>query len=113
MPLKDRLRDSGVPSERLLPVLPSVGAHHSERFVSMLSKDGFQPMAGAPIEEMLTSKLPVDPRLPLTALEQANRNGLPPASAYCGAMFFGLESPSKGKFARFTFSNMKGLPRLP
>ena len=41
----------------------------------------FQPNAGAPIDEMLTTKLPVDPKFPLTALEQANCAGLKPVCA--------------------------------
>lgn len=36
-----------------------------------------QPMAGAPFDEMLTTKLTVAPRMLLTALEQTDRHALP------------------------------------
>jgi hypothetical protein len=43
---------------------------------------GSQPNAGARFDAVLASKLPVDPRLPPTALEQADRNRQQPVSAY-------------------------------
>lgn len=42
----------------------------------------FQPNAGARLDAVLASKLPVGPRLPPTALEQADRNRLHPLCAY-------------------------------
>jgi hypothetical protein len=40
-----------------------------------------QPNADARFDAVLASKLPVDRRLPLIALDQADRNGLQPVSA--------------------------------
>lgn len=44
---------------------------------------GNQPIAGARIDQVPAIKLPVDPRLPQTALEQADRNALQPVRVYC------------------------------
>lgn len=37
-----------------------------------------QPMAGAGFDEVLNTKLPVDPRSPMTGLEEANHKRLLP-----------------------------------
>lgn len=45
----------------------------------LLSVNGnFQPIKVARFDEVLATKLPVDPRLPPTDLEQADRNWLQP-----------------------------------
>jgi hypothetical protein len=44
-------------------------------------KDRNQPMAGARFDDEAATKLPVDPRLPKTALEEADHRGLLPLLA--------------------------------
>ena len=64
----------------------------SERVIGIAkSMAGIQPNAGARFLEMLSSKLPVDPWLPLTAVEQADRSWLQPVSAWT-SRFYSNES---------------------
>jgi hypothetical protein len=61
----------------------------SQTFALAAVTDGFQPNAGARLDEVLASKLPVAPLLPPTALEQADRKRVDPLCA--------LKSRPRGK----------------
>ncbi len=57
-------------------------------------KDNFQPIEGAHFDEVIATKLTVDPWLPMAGLEEADHQELLPVSACSGPPFFSVADAS-------------------